>query len=134
MEIGMACAPLRQIRGSLGRAPCRDEHAVLRLVPIDRGLVHVVPRELVEDENRREASELVERRSQRIDVMQNATGDDCIERPGVVQLLQGDLPVEGTLRGVWIDRDHVIAGGCEHRSDPALAAAADLEDPPRRFR
>jgi hypothetical protein len=39
-----------------------------------------------------------------MDVMQDAAGDDCIERPGIVQLLQGDLPVERSLRGVWIDR------------------------------
>ncbi len=65
--------------------------------------------------------------------MQDATGDDCIERPGIVQLLQRDLPVERSLRGMWIDREHVITGGRQRRSDPAFTAAADLEDPPRRF-
>ena len=36
MEVGMPLAPLRQMRRALGRPPCRDEHPVLRLVPVDR--------------------------------------------------------------------------------------------------
>ena len=96
-------------------------------------LVHVVPRELVEDEERRERRELVERRRQRIDVMQDPAGDDCIERAGIVQLLQRDLPIERTLRRTWIDREHVVAGGGQRRRDTALVATADLEHPTGRL-
>jgi hypothetical protein len=35
---------------------------------------------------------------------------------------------------VWIDREHVVTGGRQRRGDAALAATADLEDPPWRFR
>ena len=66
---------------------------------------------------------------ERIDVMEDAAGDDCIERPGIVELLQGDLPVEGTLGRTWIDREHVVAGGGQRRRDTALVATADLEHP-----
>jgi hypothetical protein len=93
----------------------------------------MVPRELVEDEVRRERRQLVECRSQRIDVMEDAGGYDCIERPGIVQLLEGDLPIEGTFRRTWIDREHVVAGGGQRRRDTALVATADLEHPTGRL-
>ena len=67
-----------------------------------------------------------------MDVMQDAAGDDCIERTGIVQLLQGDLPVEGTLRRTWVDREHVVARGGQRRRDTALDATADLEHPTGR--
>ena len=129
----MVRAPLREIGRPLGCAPCRDEHLVLRLVPVDRGLVHMVPGELVEDEQRREPRELVERRSQRIDVMEDTPGYNCVERPWIVELLQRDLPVERAFRSMRIDRQHVVAGGRQRRSDAALAATTDLEDPPWRL-
>ena len=133
MEVGMADAPLRETRWAF-RLPSRgDEHSVLGLVPVDRGLVHVVPRELVEDEKRCETSELVERRSQWIDVMEDAAGDDCVERPGIVQFLQSDLPVKGTLRSMWIDRERVITGGRQCRCNTTLVTTADLEHPTGRL-
>ena len=67
-----------------------------------------------------------------MDVMQDAARDDRIERTGIVQLLQSDLPVERSLRGVWIDREHVVTRGCERWGNTALAAAADLEHALRR--
>jgi len=66
--------------------------------------------------------------------MEDAAGDDCIERPGIFELLQRDLPVETSLRSMRIDCEHVVTGGRQHRSDAAFVATADLEDPPRRFR
>jgi hypothetical protein len=92
----------------------------------------MVPRELVEDEERSKPRKLVERRTQRIDVMQDPPGDHCIERPGIVQLLEGDLPIEGTFRRTWIDREHVVAGSGQRRRDTALIATADLEHPTGR--
>jgi len=129
----MARMPLSQRGRALRRASCRDEHPVLGLVPVDRGLVHVVPRELVEEQEQSEPRKLVKRGSQRIDVMQDAAGDDCIERPGIIQFLQGDLPVEGTLRRMWIDREHVVTSGGQRRCDTAFMATADLEHPTGRL-
>jgi hypothetical protein len=34
---------------------------------------------------------------------------------------------------MWIDREHVVTGGRERRSDSSFMAAADLEHPPRRL-
>jgi hypothetical protein len=65
--------------------------------------------------------------------MQDPARDHRIERPGIVQLLQGDLPVEGTLRRTWIDREHVVAGGGQCRGDTALGATPDLEHPTGRL-
>jgi hypothetical protein len=50
----MTGAPLAQVRRALGLAPGRREDTVLRLVPLNGRVVHVVPRELVQDEQRRQ--------------------------------------------------------------------------------
>jgi signal transduction histidine kinase len=130
----MARTPLAEVRWPLGLSPGGNEQPTLRLVPVGRHFVHVVPGELVQDEERREDHELVESRSQRIHVVQDSAGNDRIEGPGVVELLERDAPVELPLRSLGIDGEHVVTGGSEVRSDTALVAAADFEHTPRRER
>jgi hypothetical protein len=65
--------------------------------------------------------------------MEDASGHHSSKRARIIQLLQGGLPVERPLRGVRVDREHVITCGCEPRSDATLATTADLENALRRF-
>jgi len=134
MEIGVARAPLGEVRRSFRFATRGNEQPVLRLVPVHGRLVHVVPRELVEDEQRSETGELVERRVERLDVMEDAAGDDGLERTGIIKLLECDPAVEGSLGCIGIDREHLIAGSRERGGGAALVAAANLEHPHRRRR
>ena len=107
---------------------------MLGLVPLRRRGVHVIPGELVDHEQRRERTELVERRPQRIQVVEDTPGDDGVERPLVVELLERDAAVERPLRSVRVDGEHVVAGLGQNRRDTALAAAADLQDVHGRLR
>lgn len=123
----MARPPVGEIRRSLRLPSGSREHAVLGLVPLDRRRVHVVPRELVQYEQRRQVRELVERGAEQLDVMENATRHDRVEPTLVVELLERDASVQRPLRRLWIDREHVISGLGEGRSHAALAPAPDLE-------
>jgi hypothetical protein len=67
-------------------------------------------------------------------MVEDAAGDDRVERAGVVELLERELPVQRPDRRGWIDCEDVVTRRGECRSDPALAAAADLEDALRRRR
>ena len=100
---------------------------MLRLVPVDRGVVHVVPRELVEDQVRRKRRQLVERRPEWIDMVQHAARDNRVEGPGVVELLERHAPVEGPLGSMGVDADHVVARGRQHRERRRLRGRS----PPR---
>jgi hypothetical protein len=93
----------------------------------------MVPGELVEDEERSECREFVERRAEGIDVVEDAACHDCMERAGIVEFLHCDLPVEGTFGRVWVDREHVVAGRRKRRCEATLMSAADLEHPTRRL-
>jgi len=126
--------PLCEIGGSFRLASGGNEKPVVALVPVDRRLVHVVPGEFVEHEQRGQAGELVERGLERVDMVEDAAGDDRVERAGVVELLERELPVQRPDRRGWIDCEDVVTRRGECRSDPALAAAADLEDALRRRR
>ena len=88
----------------------------------------MVPRELVEDQEGRELRKLVERRPERVDVVQNPSCDDGVERARIVELLERDAPVERTWGRLGIDGENVVARLGKRRRDAALAAAADLED------
>ena len=123
----MAPPPLGQIGRALRREAGGHEEPVLALVPAGRRLVHVVPCELVEQEQRRQPRELVECRTERLNVMQHPARNDCVERAGIVELLELDPAVERTVGRLGVDRQHVVAGVRERRSDAAVAAAADLE-------
>ena len=105
---------------------------MLRLVPVLRRRVDPVPRELVEDQQRRQAHELVERRPERVDVMQHTACNDGGERARVVELFERDLPVRLAGRRVRINREHVVPGFEQRRRDPAFVPAPDLEHARRR--
>ena len=129
----MPRSPLGQVGRPFWPTPGGSEDSMLALVPADCRLIHVVPGELVQDQQRREHGELVERRSQRMDVVEHTARNDSAERAGVVQLLQRDLPVERPFGRVRIDREDVVARRGKLWGDSSLAATADLEDPPWRF-
>ena len=133
MQIGVPGTPLGQVTRALGLLPRGDEHAVLRLIPVDGGLVHVVPRELVEDQQRCEPREPVECGAERVDVMQNTARNNCVERSGLVEVFERDLPVERALGSLGIDRQHVVTLRRERRRNAALVTTADLEHPSRRL-
>ena len=107
----MARAPVGQIRRPLRLAPRRRQDAVLALVPVHGRLVHVVPRELVEQEQRRQPGQLVEGRPKRMDVMQDSSGDDGIEGHGLIQLLQSHAAVRRAGGSVRIDGEDVVPDG-----------------------
>src|SRR6266576_3772152 len=116
----MARAPLGKVGRALRLAAGRSEDAVLRLVPLHGRIVHVVPRELVEDEHRRQPSQLVERRAEGLDVMQDPAGDNPIERTVVVELFERDTAIPGPWRRGGIDRQYVVPGSRELGCDAAL--------------
>ena len=93
----------------------------------------MVPRELVDDQERRELDQLVERRAERVDVVQDAPGDNGVERLRV-ELLERDAAVERACGCVRIDREDVVARGGKFRGDAALPSAADLENSSWRIR
>ena len=133
MQSGVARAPLGQVRRPLGCLARGDEQAVVRLVPVDRGFVHVIPGELVEDQQRCERRELVECRVERVDVVEDTPPDDGIERSGVVEVFQCDLAVERTLGSFGIDRQYVVTLRGQLRRNAAVVTAADLEHASRRL-
>ena len=94
----------------------------------------MIPGELVEDQQRGEPPQLVERRAERLDVVQHPPGDDRVERPRLVQLLERDPPVERSLGRLGIDGEDVVAGRGKLARDTALVATAHLQHPRRRRR
>src|SRR5262249_54092254 len=60
VEVAVPRVPCMEVRGPLRLPAGGDEQAVLRLVPVDRLVVHVVPGELVEHEPWGQSGELVE--------------------------------------------------------------------------
>jgi signal transduction histidine kinase len=127
----MARPPLGQVRRPLRQVPGGHEQAVLRLVPVTCRLIHVVPRKLVHDQQRRQPDELVERRPERMHVVKNTSGDDRVERPVRRELLECHAPVQLAVRSVGIDGDHLIPRLGKDGSDTSLLATADLEHPRR---
>jgi signal transduction histidine kinase len=126
----MARAPVGKVGRALRLTAGRSQYTVLRLVPLHGRIVHVVPRELVQDEQRRQPPQLVERRPERMDVMQDPAGDDRIEGAVVVQLFQRDAAVQRARRRVGIDGEDVVAFPREVGGDAALTPAAHLEHTP----
>jgi signal transduction histidine kinase len=127
MQVRVAAAPFREIRRSFGLVARGAERPVLALVPLDRRLIHVVPRELVEHQQWRERSELVERRRERMDVMQDAPRDDCIERARIVELVERDPAIERSLWRLRVDRQHVVARTRECGRHTPFVPTANLQ-------
>ena len=134
MQVGMPRSPLGEIRRPFRLPPRGGEHTVLSLVPLDRRRVHVVPGELVQDEQRRQRGELVQRRAERVDVVEDPPCHDRVEGPGVIQFLDRHAAVERPLRRIGIHGEHVVTGLVQSRSDATLPPAPDLEDTRRRRR
>ena len=132
MQIGMTRRPLAEIRwpGRVGARRC--EHSMLALVPVARVGVEAGPRELVDEEQRREARELRDPVVERVDVVEDAAGHDGVE--GTVDVLEADLPERRPVRRVRIDAEHVVARGGERGDEAAVAAAAHLQHSPWRRR
>jgi hypothetical protein len=65
--------------------------------------------------------------------MEDAPGDHGSEWPGIIEVLQRNLPVERTFGSMWVDREHVITRSRERRSDAAFVATTDLEHAGRRL-
>ena len=105
---------------------------MLPLVPVLRRGIDPVPRELVDEQARRERCELVEALAQRVHVMEHAAGDDGIELP--FELLEFAAPEPLPSGALRVDAEDVVAGVGEQRDEPALTAAADLEHAQRRRR
>ena len=70
-----------------------DECAPLLPVPVDCGVIDALAGEVVDDQERREAGQLVEPRAERLDVVEHAARDHRVERAGVVELLERDAAV-----------------------------------------
>ena len=98
------------------------------LVPVDRRFVHVIPGELVDDDERCERCELVEGGAERVDVVQHPPCGRSVEAVRIIELLERDTAIVRTCRSIGIDREHVVARSRELRGDPSLRAAADLEN------
>ena len=96
------------------------------LVPLDRRLVHVVPGELVDQEERRERDELVERRVERVDMVEDPSRNRGVERLRFLELLERRAPIRRLGRCVGIDREHVVARRHERPGDPSLGPAPNL--------
>ena len=124
----MRDAPRAEIVRRGGRSLGGVEASALTAVPVGGGVVDAFAREVVDDQERREADQLVERRTERRDVMENAARDHRVERPGVVETVERHAAVERPLGGNRVDREHAVAGSGECRRDAAVRAAADLED------
>jgi len=122
----MPLAPLVEQRRRLGRRARRDEDAVLGLVPFLRGAANPLRRELVDNEQRSEGRQLLERRVERLDVMEDADGHRGIER--LVELAKVAVQELGSGGRARVDAPHVVARRRELADEAAAVAAADLED------
>src|SRR5205085_11671871 len=90
VQAGVVLAPLVDARRSVGVVPGRDEQPVLALVPLLRRPVDPLRRELVDDEERGEPGERVERVPERVHVVEDANRDDRVEWARLVELLERD--------------------------------------------
>ena len=101
----------------------------LGLVPRLELRIDQVPRELVHDEQRRESGEPRDRLVERIEVMDDAPGDDGVEL--ALHLAKVDLTETRSRRRARVDADRVVTRVDERRHDAAAIAAPDFEHPRR---
>lgn len=130
----MLRAPFREIGRPLRFVTGGGKQPALGLVPLDRGRIHVIPRELVEHQQRCQPGELVQCRPQRMDVVHDAPGDNSVERPRLIELLERDPPIQLPVGRVGVDRKDVVAGCRKCGRDSPFPATADLEYPRGRRR
>jgi signal transduction histidine kinase len=89
----------------------------------------VIPGELVEHKERCEPRELVQGRPERMDVVENATGDGCVERPRLMKVLERAPSIQLAVGRIGVDSKDVVADRCERGRDAPFRATADLEHP-----
>jgi hypothetical protein len=65
-----------------------------------------------------------------MNVVKDASGDDRVERPGLVEILQGDATEDRSLGSIRVNCQDVVACGGKRGRDAAFVSAADLQDPP----
>ena len=133
MQPLMTGTPLVDVARPVRLGAGRTQQPVLRLVPVLRGIVDPVPRELVDQHERCERRELVEALAERVHVMEHAPGDDGVE-VAVDDLLERTSTERLALGCLRIDAECVVAGVGEQRHETALPAATDLEHAPWRRR
>src|SRR5207245_215394 len=133
MEMDVLVLPARPVTGTAWLDTCRAQGPMLRLVPVARRPVHLLPGELLEDQERREPRKLVEGRLERVDVMEDTLADDCVERTAV-ELLERDCVEARARRRAWIDANRVVTGLDERGRDPTVRPAPELEHARRRRR
>src|SRR6266566_4854666 len=122
----MTHTPFVEVGRAVRLGAARAQHPVLPLVPVLRGGVDPVGRELVDDEERREGREQVQSLAERIHVMQYATGYDRVPLP--LELLERRLYEPCAGRRVRVDAERVVARRREELNEASLAPAPDLED------
>src|SRR5205823_694880 len=133
VQVDVLLLPARPVRGPDRLPAGGGERTVLRLVPVAGRLVHLLPRELVEDQDRSESCERVERRTERLDVVQHTLSDDRVEVP-LAELLEPHAVEASACGRTRIDTDGVVPRRGERGRDPTLRPAADLEHVRRRRR
>src|SRR5215510_15784516 len=101
VEIEMLIVPVVEVRWTGGIA----ERPATRVPPCTSPPVEPLGRELVQYEEGREPPELLERRLERVNVVEDAHRDRSVEWAGVVQLLERHLPEDRPRGGFRVDRD-----------------------------
>src|SRR5579864_1676346 len=104
----------------------------LRLVPRLQLRIDEIPRELVDDQQRRQRREPVDGLAEWIEMVDDAARDDRVER--AVHLAEVRLPEARPRRRARIDADRDVARVDERRDDAAPVAAPDLEHTRRSLR
>ena len=123
MQIPVCEPPLVEARRCVRLAARGNELLMERLVPdLGRG-VDVIPGELIDDQQRRESRQLVECRTEGIDVVEDAAGDDRVERAGVGELLERDPPIGRTVGCPRVNRQDVVAARDKSGRHPAAVTA-----------
>src|SRR5436190_2797873 len=72
MEVIVFFSPPREIRRTDRLAAGRDQHAMLPFVPVTRRVVHPIPRELVEDQERRHSRDFLQRGAEWLEMVKHA--------------------------------------------------------------
>src|SRR2546430_169111 len=111
MQARMPPAPLVEVGRAVRLASRSAQHPVLSLVPLLPRSVDKIPRELVDEEQRRERGEMVEALVERLHVVQHATGDHGIpaRNRGSVHSILERRPDEPLTPGrLWIDAERVV--------------------------
>lgn len=97
-------------------------------LPLGGHRLEPVPGELVEDQRAVEkADELVQHAAEVLDVVERATGDNRVERAGIVERLDRGPPEDPPIGSIRVDGEQLVALGVQPARELAVAAA-HLED------